>query len=154
MKGTLAEKKVNLSIFLPPIILLGLMVVAGTIWPDALGTFMTNLLFFMTDHFGWYINLLSLGLVFLSLLFIIGRYGDVKIGGKDAKPEYTMFQWISMTICGGIGTGLVPGGGMDAAGLLLAGDLFKDFGLDADGHRGAQGQGDAVRGAAVHADEA
>ena len=107
MKGTLAEKKVNLSIFLPPIILLGLMVVAGTIWPDALGTFMTNLLFFMTDHFGWYINLLSLGLVFLSLLFIIGRYGDVKIGGKDAKPEYTMFQWISMTICGGIGTGLL-----------------------------------------------
>ena len=55
---------------------------------------------------------------------------------------------------GGIGTGVVPGGGMDAAGFLLAGGLFKDFGLDADGHRGAQGQGDAVRGAAVHADEA
>ena len=47
MKGTLAEKKVNPYIFLPPIIVLGLMVVAGVIWPDALGSFMTNLLYFI-----------------------------------------------------------------------------------------------------------
>ena len=107
MNNNSTEKKVNPAIFLPPIILLGAMVVAGTIWPDALGNFMTNLLFFMTDSFGWYINLLSLILLFLSLVFILGKYGDIKIGGRDAKPEYTMFQWISMTICGGIGTGLL-----------------------------------------------
>ena len=35
------------------------------------------------------------------------RYGDVVIGGKDAKPDFTTWQWFSMSICGGIGCGLL-----------------------------------------------
>ena len=35
------------------------------------------------------------------------RYGDVVIGGPDAKPEFSMFNWCAMSICSGIGTGLL-----------------------------------------------
>jgi len=107
MDSKLAEKKVNKGIFLPPVIALIGIVVAGIIWPKSLAGFMSNLLYFMSDNFGWYLNLLALLLLILSLVFIIGKYGDIRIGGKDAKPAYTTFQWISMTICGGIGTGLL-----------------------------------------------
>ena len=32
---------------------------------------------------------------------------DVIIGGKDAKPDYSMPTWCAMSICSGIGTGLL-----------------------------------------------
>ena len=46
------------------------------------------------------------GLIFLMWL-AFGRYGNVKLGGPDDKPEFTTFTWISMFVCGGIGAGLV-----------------------------------------------
>ena len=107
MMQKISDKKINFKIFLPPIILLCAFVVSGAIWPDKVGGMMTNLLYSMADHFGWYMNLLSLILLILAVCIIISKYGDVRIGGRDAKPEFTTFQWISMTICGGIGTGLL-----------------------------------------------
>lgn len=101
------DKKVNLAAFLPAIIILVLFIGAGILWTEQVGSFMTKLLYGMADYFGAYINILSLVFIFLAVVFIIGRYGDVIIGGKDAKPEYSMFHWCAMSICSGIGTGLL-----------------------------------------------
>lgn len=101
------DKKINLPAFLPAIIILILFIGAGIIWTEQVGNFMTKLLYGMADYFGAYINILSLIFVILAVVFIISRYGDVVIGGKDAKPEYSMFSWCAMSICSGIGTGLL-----------------------------------------------
>lgn len=45
-------------------------------------------------------------LVFLAWL-AFSRYGSVKLGGPDDKPEFSTFTWISMMFCGGSGAGLV-----------------------------------------------
>ncbi len=102
-----SKKKINYAVFLPPVIVLLLFVAAGIIWKEQVGAFMTSLLYKMADYFGAYINLLSLVFVFLAAAFILTRYGDVIIGGKDAKPEYSMPTWCAMSICSGIGTGLL-----------------------------------------------
>lgn len=101
------ETQVNLAAFLPAIIVLIAFIIAGIIWQAEVGAFMTKLLYGMADYFGAYINLLSLIFIFLAVGFIICRYGDVTIGGKDAKPEYSMPTWCGMSICSGIGTGLL-----------------------------------------------
>ena len=101
------DTRVNLVAFLPAIIILILFVIAGIIWTEEVGAFMTKLLYGMADYFGAYINLLSLVFVILGVAFIIMRYGDVVIGGKDAKPEFSMPTWCAMSICSGIGTGLL-----------------------------------------------
>jgi len=46
------------------------------------------------------------GIIFLMWL-AFGRYGNVKLGGPDEKPEFSTFAWIAMFVCGGIGAGLV-----------------------------------------------
>lgn len=97
----------NPLIFWPPIIILAAFVLAGALWTEQVGQIMTNMLYAMSDYFGWYLNLLSLVLLLVSVVFIIRKYGDIKIGGEDAQPLYTVPQWIAMTICGGIGTGLL-----------------------------------------------
>ena len=45
-------------------------------------------------------------LVFLAWL-AIGRYGRVKLGEPDDKPEFSTFTWVAMMFCGGTGGALV-----------------------------------------------
>lgn len=99
--------RVNLAAFLPAIIILIIFIAAGIIWTEQVGAFMTKLLYGMANYFGAYINLLSLVFVILGIVFVISRYGDIVIGGKDAKPEFSMLSWCAMSICSGIGTGLL-----------------------------------------------
>ncbi len=51
------------------------------------------------------------GIAFVCLLFsawlIFGRYGNVKLGAKEDKPEFSTFTWIAMFFCAGIGAGAI-----------------------------------------------
>ena len=104
---TTDNRKINKWAFWPAIVILITFILSGVIWTEEVGAVMTKLLYGMADYFGAYINLLSLVFIFLAVVFLIGRYGDVIIGGKDAKPEYSMASWCAMSICSGIGTGLL-----------------------------------------------
>ncbi|MCI9590303.1 MAG: choline transporter [Lachnospiraceae bacterium] len=101
------DRKINKLAFWPAIVILILFILAGIIWTEEVGVMMTKLLYGMADYFGAYINLLSLTFIILAVVFLIGRYGDVIIGGQEAKPEYSMASWCAMSICSGIGTGLL-----------------------------------------------
>lgn len=35
------------------------------------------------------------------------RWGDIRMGGRDAKPEYSTFTWIAMNICNALAAGLL-----------------------------------------------
>ncbi|MDO5409631.1 MAG: BCCT family transporter [Lachnospiraceae bacterium] len=99
--------KMNKLAFWPPVIILLVFIIAGILWTEQVGAVMTSLLYAMADYFGAYINLLSLLFIILAIIFIVGRYGDVVIGGKDVKAQYSLFNWCAMSICSGIGTGLL-----------------------------------------------
>lgn len=101
------DRRLNKAAFWPAIIILALFIISGIFWTEQVGSIMTRLLYGMADYLGWYINLISLLFIVLAVVFIIGRYGDVVIGGPDAKPEFSMFNWCAMSICSGIGTGLL-----------------------------------------------
>ena len=65
---------------------------------------------------GYEIVASNLGIVYLvmgllTLLFLLilamSRYGNIKLGKEDEKPEYGNFGWSSMLFCCGIGASLV-----------------------------------------------
>lgn len=82
-------------------------IIIGSLFTEQFGAVMSNMIYFVGDQFGWWINLLAVVIIVLGLALIIFRYGDVVIGGKDAKPEFSTWQWFSISICGGIGCGLL-----------------------------------------------
>ena len=82
-------------------------IVLGIFFTDQFGAVMSNMLYWVGDNFGWWINLLSVVIILLGIALIVFKFGDVRIGGKDAKPDFTYWQWFSMSICGGIGCGLL-----------------------------------------------
>ncbi|MBC2721670.1 BCCT family transporter [Desulfosporosinus sp.] len=47
-------------------------------------------------------------LVFVFLMWVaFGRYGNVKLGGPDDKPEFSTITWIGMLFCAGVGSSLI-----------------------------------------------
>ena len=56
---------------------------------------------------GW----LYLLVVFLTLTFLMylafGRFGNLRIGGEDAEPDFSRASWMSMLFAAGMGIGLV-----------------------------------------------
>ena len=52
---------------------------------------------------------LAMGLLTLLFLLILAmsKYGNIKLGREDEKPEYGNFGWASMLFCSGIGASLV-----------------------------------------------
>lgn len=82
-------------------------IILGVFFTKQFGNVMSNMIYLVGDNFGWWINLLAVVIVVLGIVFVIFKYGDVVIGGKDAKPDFTRWQWYSISICGGIGCGLL-----------------------------------------------
>ena len=62
---------------------------------------------FCTDQLGFiyiWFGALALGMV---VWLGFGRYGSIRLGGPDAKPEFSRWSWIAMFFCSGIGTSLI-----------------------------------------------
>lgn len=98
---------VNIWAFWPAFVALIIFICIGIFCQKWLAGILDKALYGMANSFGWYLNLFALACFIIVLYFAISKYGNVKIGGDDAKPEFSYFHWIAMTICGGIGTGLL-----------------------------------------------
>ncbi len=57
-------------------------------------------------HFGWLFNVLLIVCVVLMVVLAFSRFGDIKLGKDDEKPEFSFFSWVSMMFAAGIGVGI------------------------------------------------
>ena len=102
-----SRKKIDHVIFWPPFLLLLGAVVYSLIDQAGFGTMTITAFMWVTDNFNWLYAVVAVASVIVSLYVLISAKGETVIGGEGAKPKYTYFQWFSMTLCGGIGIGLV-----------------------------------------------
>ncbi|MGH1481608.1 MAG: BCCT family transporter [Geminicoccales bacterium] len=61
----------------------------------------------MTSTFDWFLVLSVNAITLFCLVLIVLPVGSVRIGGKDAKPDYSYAGWIAMMFAAGIGIGLL-----------------------------------------------
>ncbi len=82
-------------------------VISGMFLPEQMGKVVNTVFAFLTTNLGW-LYLLSVG-IFIAVAFgiALSRYGQIKLGKDDDKPEFTNFQWFAMLFGGGMGIGLV-----------------------------------------------
>lgn len=93
-------------VFKASVILAALFVLVGFLIPEQLETafFMTQ--GFMFETFGWYFQLLTTLLLLFAVYLAISKYGHIKLGPPDSKPEFSRPVWFSMLFSAGIGIGL------------------------------------------------
>jgi choline/glycine/proline betaine transport protein len=59
------------------------------------------------EYCGWFLVLTMNAVLLYCLYLIISKYAHIKIGGKDAKPEFSNAAWIAMLFSAGLGIGLL-----------------------------------------------
>ena len=62
---------------------------------------------FITSRFDWFFILTSSFLILVCFILAISKYGKIRIGGFDSKPEFSNFSWYSMLLSAGMGIGLM-----------------------------------------------
>ncbi|MEU8819808.1 BCCT family transporter [Actinoplanes sp. NPDC048796] len=57
--------------------------------------------------FGWFFVLAADAFLVLALVIAAGRFGRVRLGADDERPEFTTLAWVAMMFSAGMGIGLV-----------------------------------------------
>ncbi|GAB4374160.1 MAG: BCCT family transporter [Kiloniellaceae bacterium] len=62
---------------------------------------------FLTSTFDWFFLLSANLFVLFGIFLVVTPLGSVRLGGADAKPEYSYLGWFAMLFAAGMGIGLM-----------------------------------------------
>ncbi|MDM5225997.1 BCCT family transporter [Cytobacillus sp. NJ13] len=97
----------RVSILLPMTVIFFFIIFFGLVTPEAFYNAENAIVGFASKNFGWLFQLSGVVFLFICIYLSFSKYGKVKLGGKDAKPELSNWSWFSITLCAGIGTGIL-----------------------------------------------
>ncbi|MBA2881122.1 choline/glycine/proline betaine transport protein [Desulfosalsimonas propionicica] len=82
-------------------------VVATIFFQQSLGNVFEQMQTGISKYAGWFfIWTVNIVLVFI-LVLLAGRFGDIRLGGPDARPEFSTMGWFAMLFSAGMGIGLL-----------------------------------------------
>lgn len=106
------NKRPNYFLFTAPFV--AIIAIIAVIWPTLLTESIIKTTTFLFTTFDWLVTWLPLLALLLGLYFAFSKYGSIRLGGDSAKPEYSLFSWMSMLFTAGIGVGIVFYGPIEA----------------------------------------
>ncbi|MEG1132631.1 MAG: BCCT family transporter [Romboutsia sp.] len=62
---------------------------------------------FLTNDFGWLYLISMLIFVIFAIVLAFSKYGNIKLGPDNSKPEYSTSSWFAMLFGAGMGIGLI-----------------------------------------------
>jgi BCCT family betaine/carnitine transporter len=98
---------IDKQVFWPALIVVVSAIVPLIAFPEASSRVLGRILEVVTHQLGFLFLWFTLGVFGMLLWFAFGRYGSVKFGSPDEKPEFRTLSWIGMLFCAGIGTSLL-----------------------------------------------
>ncbi len=122
----------NKSSLRPFIILLpGLLFVAMLLFVayDAKGFYdaLNSFFIVMMRNLGWFVSLVMLFFVVVCVVILFSPLGRIRLGGPNAQPKFTYLQWFGISLCTGIGAGVVFWGAAEP--LLFAMEPAPSLGI-------------------------
>lgn len=101
----------GLDIHNPVFIVSGLTIVAfvffSLVFKDDASAFFGWLRPALTKNFDWVFMIACNIFVVFSLFLVVTPYGSIRLGGEDARPDYSYGAWFAMLFAAGMGIGLV-----------------------------------------------
>lgn len=97
--------KVGLSCFVVALILA--FFIPAAMFPAETKAVCSAMYSFITKDLAWLMFVCFIAVIGGSVYMTFSRHGRVRLGGRDAKPEFTNFEYISMNMCGALAAGVV-----------------------------------------------
>ncbi|WP_053057774.1 BCCT family transporter [Rubrobacter aplysinae] len=79
----------------------------GVLASGSLGTVAGGVFAWIGEYAGWWYMLAASAFLIVALFLAFSKFGSVKMGPDDARPEFGTFAWFSMLFTAGMGIGLV-----------------------------------------------
>lgn len=99
-------KKDN-SVLIISLIVVFVVSLIGIVVPESFGRVASSLDSFLTTQFGWFYLMAMFGFVVFVLVLAFSKYGNIRLGTDDSRPEYGNISWFAMLFSAGMGIGLV-----------------------------------------------
>ncbi|WP_114855752.1 BCCT family transporter [Brachybacterium sp. YJGR34] len=141
-RGTIAP-----AVFWPSLAIIFAVAMLSVLFPQSSSEVITGIQSWIVADFGWYYMLVIGIFVVFSIILALSRFGTVRLGRDDDRPEFGLFSWFAMLFSAGMGVGLVfygvaeplgyttgnPKPGWDGEGVELSGlamaQTFMHWGL-------------------------
>lgn len=95
------------GIFLPSIVFISAVSLISVFFPEVAEKLLVSIQNFIFVNLNWvYVWAVTIFVVFLIYL-MFSKFGKIRLGSNDSKPEYSFFSWISMLFAAGMGIGLM-----------------------------------------------
>ncbi|CAM3781131.1 BCCT family transporter [Vibrio aquimaris] len=117
-------KNLNLGLAIPAIVTVLFILLVSSLYPEQAQGLAGNAMTFVTDWFGWLVQLSSLALVGFLLWLAFSKYGNIRLG--DDKPEYSNFSYGGMIFTAGVGASLIYWGIGEPMYYLQSPPLFAE----------------------------
>lgn len=101
------SKKREQIIFYVSLCVVFAIVLLGIFVPEGFGNVADSIHDFLVNNFSWFYLLSMFAFVVFALFLAFSKYGNIKLGPDDSKPEYSNFSWFAMLFATGMGIGLV-----------------------------------------------
>ncbi|RRJ28426.1 BCCT family transporter [Halocatena pleomorpha] len=104
LEGTSRSERVLFGVTMTIMLALG---GVGLVAPAFLSSALTATQSWILTYFEWWFILLGFVLLIGTVLFMVSKYGQIRIGGPDTEPEFGLFSWVSMVFTVGFGASIL-----------------------------------------------
>jgi len=98
---------IDRQIFWPALVVVIAAIIPLVIWPDSSSERLNGVFAAISGSLGFVFLWFTFAAFVVLLWFAFGRYGRVKFGAPDDRPEFSTVSWVGMLFCAGIGTSLL-----------------------------------------------
>ncbi|MCG8529304.1 MAG: BCCT family transporter [Desulfovibrionales bacterium] len=97
-----ADLRPDNKILIPATIILIAIIACSILFTEAFEALLTTVYTAFTHTTGTWYLWATVAMMILSVFFMCSRYGEIKFGEKDEKPEFSNYSWIAMMFCSGV----------------------------------------------------
>ena len=100
-------ENIEKRIFIPAFLVLIVLTLTIYLFPGQVNGVISILFSLCTHELGWLFMLTCLASFGFMIWLTFSKYGNIKLGNKDEKPQYNNLSWIAMLFTAGVGTSIV-----------------------------------------------
>lgn len=99
----LSDGKLNLKVFIGSLFGVFVFILYAAIFTEEADVFFNELLGWVNSTFGWYYMVAAFSYLAFVIFISFSKFGDIRLGADDSRPEFSLISWAAMLFAAGIG---------------------------------------------------